>query len=127
MKKLAQPILVFALLGLASLFVPGPHGTLFGIYAEFDTPRLVLLLFAFTGAAIVAGLALRRVRPWHGYTALGWFALAMVKSRVWMLLRDFGDASIGAKLLAIAITGGVIFTLLATVVADDQTEAAPTS
>ena len=120
MKRLALPILVFALLGIASLFVPGPHGSLFQLYAEFDTVRLTLLVLSFAMAAIAARLALRKVRSWHGYLALGGFALAMVKARVWDVLKHFGDAGTPLKLQAIAIVGGVIFTLLATAVGEDR-------
>jgi len=118
MKKLALPILVFALLGIASMFVPGPHGSLFRLYAEFDSVRLTLLLLSFAAAGIAAGLALRKVRGWHGYLALGGFALAMVKARVWTVLQHFSDSQIPLKLQAIAIVGGVIFTLLATAIGE---------
>lgn len=118
MKRLALPILVFAVMGIASLFVPAAHGSLFHRYAEFDTPRLTLLLLAFGMAGVAAGLALRRVRPWHGYVALGGFALAMAKARVWTVLGQFSDAPTPLKLHAIAIVGGLIFTLLATVVGE---------
>jgi hypothetical protein len=120
MKKLALPILVFALLGIASMFVPGRHGSLFGLYAEFDTPRLTLLLLSFLASGVAAGLALRKVRPWHGYVALGGFALAMVKARAWTALQHFSDAPVPMKLQAIAIAGGVIFTLLATAVPERE-------
>ena len=115
-----QILRAFALLGIASLFVPGTHGSLFALYAEFDTPRLTLLLLAFAMAAIAAGLALRSVRTWHGYLALGGFALAFVKARTWTVLGTFSDASVPLKLHAIAIVGGVIFTLLATVVGEPR-------
>ena len=118
MKKLALPILVFALLGIASLFIPGPHGSLVRIYAEFDTVRLTLLVLSFTMAGVAAALALREVRAWHGYVALGGFALAFVKARVWTALQEFDGLRPMPKLHAIAIIGGVIFTLLATVVGD---------
>lgn len=120
MKRLALPIFVFALLGIASLFVPGSHGSLFRLYAEFDTPRLTLLLLSFVMAGVAAGLAMRKLRQWHGYVALGAFALAMVKGRVWEVLKHFGDAGLPMKLHAIAIVGGVIFTLLATVVGEPR-------
>lgn len=126
MKRLALPILVFALLGIASMFVPGPHGSLFRLYAEFDTPRLTLLLLSFLAAGVAAGLAMRSVRTWHGYLALGGFALAMVKARVWTVLQHFSNAQTPLKLHAIAIVGGVIFTLLATVVGEPE-QAATTS
>ena len=119
MKKLAVPVLVFALLGIVSLFVPGPHGSLFSIYREFDGPRISLLLLSFGAAAIAAGLSLRAPRSWHGYLALGSFALALVKSRAWTVLQNFGAASTPLKLLAIAIVAGVMFTLLATVLRDE--------
>lgn len=120
MKRLALPILVFALLGIASMFVPGPHGSLVRLYAEFDTPRLTLLLLGFAMAAVASGLAMRRVRPWHGYVALGGFALAFVKARAWDVLGHFSDTAVPLKLHAIALIGGVIFTLLATVVGDSD-------
>lgn len=120
MKRLALPILVFAVLGIASLFVPGPHGSLFSLYAEFDTPRLSLLLCAFAAAAIAGSLALRGARTWHGYVALGGFALAVVKARVWTILGHFSEATMPTKLHAIAIVGGAIFTLLATVVGEPE-------
>jgi hypothetical protein len=118
MKKLALPILVFALLGIASLFIPGPHGSLARIYAEFDTVRLTLLVLSFAMAGIAAALALRSVRTWHGYVALGGFVLAFVKARVWTVLGELDGMRPMPKLHAIAIVGGVIFTLLATVVGD---------
>jgi hypothetical protein len=120
MKRLALPILVFALLGIASLFVPGPHGSLFQLYAEFDTVRLTLQILSFAMVAVASGLALRKVRSWHGYLALGGFALAFVKARVWTVLGHFSDANLPLKLHAIAIVGGVIFTLLATVVGEPR-------
>ncbi|MFN0246491.1 MAG: hypothetical protein ACKV2T_06260 [Kofleriaceae bacterium] len=120
MKRLALPILVFALLGIASLFIPGAHGSLFQLYAEFDTPRLSLLVIAFAMAAVASALALRTVRAWHGYVALGGFVLAFVKARAWTLLGQFSDANLPLKLHAIAIVGGVFFTLLATAVGDSR-------
>lgn len=123
MKRLASPILVFSVLGIASMFIPGPNGSLFRLYAQFDTPRLTLLLLAFAGAGFAAGLAIRQVRSWHGYVALGGFALAFVKARVWTVLHQFGDAGLPLKLHAIAIVGGVIFTLLATVVGEPRESA----
>lgn len=120
MKRLALPIFVFALLGIASLFVPGPHGSLFALYAEFDTVRLTLLLLSFLMAGVAAGLAMRNPRPWHGYLALGGFALAFVKARSWTILQHFSDAGMPLELHAIAIVGGVIFTLLATVVGEPR-------
>jgi hypothetical protein len=120
MKKLALPILVFALLGIASLFIPGAHGSLFQLYAEFDTPRLTLLLIAFAMAGIASALALRKVRTWHGYVALGGFALAFVKARVWTALQDIDGLRPMPKLHAIAIVGGVFFALLATAVGDSR-------
>lgn len=127
MKKLALPILVFSVLGIASLFVPGPHGSLFRIYAEFDSVRLTLLLLAFASAGIAAALALREVRAWHGYVALFGFVLAFVKARVWTALQDFDGMRPMPKLHAIAIVGGVIFTLLATVIGDPEETADATS
>lgn len=123
MKKLALPIFVFALLGLASFFVPGPHGSLFGIYAEFDTPRLTLLLLSFVAAAVAAGLAMKKPSAWQGYLALFGFALAFVKARTWTVLQHFSESPMPLKLHAIAIVGGAIFTLLATAVPAEPAEA----
>lgn len=123
MKRLALPILVFASLGIASLFIPGPHGSLFRLYAEFDTVRLTLLVLSFATAGVAAALAMRNARAWHGYVALGGFALAFVKARTWTVLQHFSDAPMPLKLHAVAIVGGVIFTLLATAASPDAAEA----
>ncbi len=127
MKKLALPILVFSLLGIASLFAPGPHGSLFRLYAEFDSARLALLVLAFGAAGTASALALRQVRSWHGYVALGGFALAFVKARVWTVLGHFGDAGVPLKLHAIAIVGGAIVTLVATSIGTGDAPAEATS
>jgi hypothetical protein len=128
MKKLAPPILVFALLGIASMLVPGPHGSLLRLYAEFDSPRLVLLVLSFVAAAVACGASLRGVRArWTAYLALFGFVLAFVKARVWTLLQQFSDSPTPLKLHAIAIVGGVIFTLLATAVGDERESAEATS
>lgn len=127
MKRLALPVLVFALLGIASMFVPGPHGSLFRLYAEFDTPRLTLLLLAFATAGVVAALAMKKVRGWYGYVALFGFVLALVKARVWTVLKHFGESGLPLKLQAVAIVGGVIFTLLATAVGEPRETAEATS
>lgn len=115
MKKLSLPILAFALLGVVSLFVPGPTGSLFRIWGELDGAKLTLLVLSLGGAGAAAALATRHERPWHGYVALAGFSLALVKVRAWTVLSGASAAPMSLWLLAFALVGGVICALVATV------------
>jgi len=115
MTKLAKPIVVFAILAIAALFVPQPRGSLFDLYAGFDMPRIVLMVLGCLMAIAGAFAALKRPRPWQGYLALGGFVLAFVKMKTWTLLRALSMVGWPTKLCAIALLGGLIFTLLAVV------------
>lgn len=115
MKKFAIFIFAFALLGMISLFIPMQTGSMFSIFLEFDRFRLVLMLAAFAVPMIACGAALKAPRPqqWHGIAALGGFAIATVKSEVWNLVRQLGGSPLPFKLLAVAILGGTVCSLIA--------------
>ncbi len=115
MKKLAFPIIAFSILGLISLFVPIPNGSMFQVFLEFDKFRLVLMLAAFIIPAAAAVLALRAVRTesWHGIAALAGFAVATVKSELWTLVSNITHLPLAMLLLTVAILGGVLSSLIA--------------
>jgi hypothetical protein len=115
MKKLAFPIIAFSVLGLVSLFVPIPNGSMFQVFLEFDKFRLVLMLAAFLVPAAAAVMALRAVRTesWHGIAALAGFAVATVKSELWTLVSNITKLPLAMLLLTIAILGGVLCSLIA--------------
>lgn len=115
MRKLGLPIIAFSLLGLISLFVPMSGHSMFSVFSEFDKFRLVLMLAAFAVPPVMAVAAMRatRTEPWHGYVALLGFALATVKSEVWVMISHITQAPAAMVMLTVAICGGVLCTLLA--------------
>lgn len=124
MKKLAFPILVFAVAGLASLFIPDAGRSMFSVFLEFDQFRLFLMLAAFVVPAVMAVLALTKpeVKSWMAMAALAGFAVATVKSEVWSMASHLGSLPLAMKIMFIAIVGGAVVSILA--VAKTEEEAA---
>src|SRR4051812_25306277 len=94
MRKLGLPIIACSLVGLISLFIPMSGHSMFSVFSEFDKFRLILMLAAFALPPVMAVAAMRATRPeaWHGYVALGGFALATVKSEVWVMISHIAQA-----------------------------------
>ncbi|CAN5897900.1 hypothetical protein BH11MYX2_BH11MYX2_06290 [soil metagenome] len=115
MKKLAVPTIVCALLALVGMYVAGPSGSYAAIYGVIDSVRIGVLWISMVLAVIVAAASMKAPHAWQSYTALGVFALSAFKIRVWSLLGSLPTLAIGPKVLALAITGGLICTLLAVI------------
>lgn len=115
MRKVALLVLPLALLGIASLFMAGPTGSLWNMYSEFDPWRPGVAILGFGLAAVAAILSLRgaHAQTWQSFAVLGGFVVVLAKFRAWRILTAFDNATLPAKLLAIAIFGGVICGLFA--------------
>lgn len=120
MKKLALPIIAFSVLGLASLFIPMNGRSMFNVFLEFDKFRLILMVAAFGAPIAAAVMAMRATRPesWHGYLALGGYAVAFVKTELWSLISNITKLPTAMLLMTLAILGGVLCTLVAVATED---------
>lgn len=123
MKKLAFPILAFSILGLIDLFIPSPGGSMFSVFLEHDVFRLVLMFVAFGLPAVASLIALRKpakLPEWLGMAALGGFAIATVKSQIWLMIQNLSDLTLAMQLLVVAILGGVVSSILAVAQDNDR-------
>jgi hypothetical protein len=127
MKKLAFPILVFAIAGLASLFIPDAGRSMVSVFLEFDQFRLFLMIAAFTVPAVMCVLALTQpvVKSWQPMAALAGFAIATVKSEVWSMASHLPSLPLAHKIMFVAIVGGAVCSILA--VAKTEEDAANAS
>jgi hypothetical protein len=116
-KKLAVPTIVCAVLAIVGMYVAGPGGSYAAIYGAIDSMRIGVLWISMVLAVIVAAASLKAPHAWQSYTALGVFALSAFKIRVWTLLGALSSLTLGSKLLALSVTGGLICTLLAVITA----------
>lgn len=123
MKKLALPIIACAVLAIVGMYMSGPSGSYAAIYGVIDSMRIGILWISMVLAVIVAAASMKAPHAWQSYTALGVFALSAFKIRVWTLLAELSSLSLGPKILALSVTGGLICTLLA-VISTARTETA---
>lgn len=116
MKKLSLPILMCAVVGLTSMFLPNGGGpSMFGAFREFDSFRLVLM---FLGFGLPAGLALwsllgKPYQAWHGMVVMAGFAIVLVKAEVWTMFGKFTDLYLPMQLQAVAIVLGAVAAVVA--------------
>lgn len=119
MKNLKLLILVFGVLGLASLFLPMGEGapSMFSLLMAVDKLELVMMLAAFGIPTAVAALGAAKppAPSWHAIAALAGFALAAVKVRIWQTAPHIMDAPTSMKLLLVAVIGGVLVSLVGVV------------
>ena len=117
MKKLAIPIIACALLAIVGMYMSGPSGSYAAVYGVIDSMRIGILWISMVLAVVPAAASMKAPHAWQSYTALGVFALSAFKIRVWTLLGELSTLTLGPKVLALSVTGGLICTLLAVITA----------
>jgi len=124
MKNMKVLILVFAILGVVSLFIPMDGGfTMFAALKAMGVGQLALILGGFVVAAVMAGMGLAKppMQQWQAGVALAGFGLVFIKGRMWNLADAF-RAPLPMKLMAIAVIGGLIFSIIALVKPESKTD-----
>jgi hypothetical protein len=115
MKKL---ILVFGVLGLASMFIPTHGMMLFSMFQLMGTMQLVLMLAAFAVPTIMAAMAINKpMLQWQAFAAAAGFVLACVKLEVWRTLPHIGQLIeiVPMFLMVIAAVAGAVVSIIAAV------------
>jgi len=114
MKNMKVLILVFGILGVASLFIPMEGFTFFAFLKLAGASYLVPVLGGFVLAAIMGGMGLAKppMQSWQGAAAAAGFAAAFVRLEMWHVA-DVLKGPLAAKLLVVAVFGGLITSILA--------------
>lgn len=113
MRNLKILILAFGALGVISLLM---DMDLLKAGLKEDTVNYALVLAGFVLPAIMGLMAIAKppMVAWQAAVALAGFALVGVKFRIWETLPKIADAGTAQKLGMIAVVGGVVVSLLAT-------------
>jgi hypothetical protein len=116
MKNMKILILVFAILGIVALFIPMEGGvSLFAMLKAFGAAKqLVPVLAGFGLAAAMGamGLAKPPMQMWQAGVALAGFGIVFVRTEMWKIADAF-KGPVPIKLLAVAILGGVVTSIIA--------------
>jgi hypothetical protein len=113
-------IILFAAIGIVSLFLPIMEGfpSLFGA----DKGQFGIMAVAF-GIPLIAGVMAAAKPPaqsWQAIAAIAGFGLAAFKTKVWEMLPHIMDIPLAMKLMVIAPVGGLVVAILG-VVKPEQT------
>lgn len=123
MKNMKVLILVFGLLGVASLFIPMEGFTMFAMLKALGMGYLVPVLGGFALAAImgVLGLANPPAQQWQAIAAVAGFAVPAVRMKIWSGIVDGLKGPLPGKLMIIAILGGIVVSVLALMKPESKT------
>jgi hypothetical protein len=115
MKNMKVLILVFGILGVISLFIPTEGFTMFALLKAMGAGYLVPILGGFVLAAVMGamGLAKPPMQQWQAGAAAAGFAAVFIRFRMWDLLKGIGGAPLSAKLMIVAVLGGLIVSIIA--------------
>ncbi len=115
MKNMKVLILVFGILGAISLFIPMDGFTMFAFLKMAGMGYLVPVLGGFVLAAVMGamGLAKPPMQQWQAGAAAAGFALVFIRMKMWQGLGKIMDSPLPAKLMIVAVFGGLICSILA--------------
>lgn len=115
-KALKLGVVICGVLGIAGLAMTG-----IDLMMEADKLSTIVMLAAYALPVLMAAVAL--VKPpfqaWQAGVSLAGFALAAYKLRIWELIRAFGAAPTGFKLMTFGAAIGVILTIVAVMKPED--------
>lgn len=117
-KILKLGVIVCGAIGIIGLVMTG-----IGLMMEADKLSTIVMLVAYALPVVLGGMALVRppFQPWQAGVSLAGFALAAWKLRIWEMVKGFGDAPTGFKLMAIAAVLGVILSVVAVMKPEEPT------
>ncbi len=112
MKQMKVLILVFAVLGLISLFIPMEGFTFFAVLKLGGMSYLLPVIGGFALAAIAGATAMKPpAQSWQAAAAVAGFAMVFVRLEMWKVA-DLMAGPLPAKLLVIATIGGLIVSII---------------
>jgi hypothetical protein len=113
MKQMKVLILVFAILGIVSLFIPMEGFSFFTFLKMMGMGYLVPILGGFVLAAVAGGLAVAKppAQAWQAPAAVAGFALVFVRFKMWQI-GDILKGPLPAKLLVVSVFGGLIVSII---------------
>ena len=108
-------VLIFGVLGIASMFVPTEGFTLFRFVNAAGASYLLPVIGGFVLAAAMGaiGLAKPPFQSWQGAVAAAGFAAVFVRLEMWHLVDMIKAPMIGMKLVVVAVLGGLVVSILA--------------
>jgi hypothetical protein len=120
--KAAKPlILLFGVMGLASLFLPmDPLPSMFSLLMEVDKIELLQWLAIFGLPTFAAVAAMSKPQAWQPVLAVAGFGFGAIKSHIWSAVPHVMDVPLGMKLMIVAIVGGVIVSLMGLLKPNDR-------
>lgn len=112
MKQMKPLILLFAILGLASLFIPAEGFTMFAMLKALGMAYLVPVAGGFALAAIAAAIAMKPPAPaWTAAAAVAGFGVVFARMEMWKI-GDLFDGPLPIKLLVVAVLGGLAVSII---------------
>ncbi len=112
MKQMKPLILLFAILGLASLFIPAEGFTLFSMLQLMGMAYLVPVAGGFALAAVAAAVAMKPpAAAWCAPAAAAGFAIVFGRFEMWKVGQLF-DGPLPIKLLVVAVFGGLLVSII---------------
>lgn len=115
MKNMKVLILVFGILGAISLFIPMEGVTMFAFLKLAGMGYLIPVLGGFVLAAVMGGMGLAKppMQQWQAGAAAAGFVAVFARMKMWEGLSHIMDAPLPAKLMIVAVFGGLITSILA--------------